>query len=466
MSPASSALLARRYQLDGRIAAGGFGEVWRGTDVLLGRPVAVKLLHAGYAQHPETLARFRAEARHAGALAHEGIARVYDYGEPDLPYPPFLVMELVEGPSLAEVLAEGAMDPVRTMDIVAQAAAGLHAAHRAGLVHRDIKPGNLLLSRDGLVKITDFGISYAAGSAPLTSTGMLIGTPGYLAPERAGGEQATPACDLYALGMVAYECLAGGAPFTGIPIEVALAHRDRPMPPLPATVPAAVAALITDLTAKDPAARPDSAGEVARRAGRLRDRMTSGMIGSPAGPSATADQRPPLSRPSALRQRPGSGRPGRRVVLCAALAMAALTGLLLTGVIGSVAPHRPVALPARTPGPGLSSVQMVQVNGSSLRGQPVSAVVRQLHQLGLVVRVRWRPSGQQAPGMVLSVRPLGQVTAGSLVEVTGALQPRTSRGSHPGIGNANAKAHDPGSANAHGKGHDKGKDKEKSNGKK
>lgn len=111
---------------------------------------------------------------------------------------------------------------------------------------------------------------------------------------------------------------------------------------------------------------------------------------------------------------------------------------------------------------------MIQVNGSSLRGQPVSAVVRQLHQLGLVVRVLWRPSGQQAPGMVLSVRPLGQVTVGSLVEVTGALQPRTSRGSNPGIGDANAKAHDPGSANTHGKGHDKGKgkDKEKSNGKK
>ena len=468
MSPASSVLLARRYQLDGRIAAGGFGEVWRGTDVVLGRPVAVKLLHPGYTQHPETLARFRAEARHAGALAHEGIARVYDYGEPDLPYPPFLVMELVDGPSLAEVLAEGAMDPVRTMDIVAQAAAGLQAAHRAGLVHRDIKPGNLMLSRDGLVKITDFGIAHAAGSAPLTSTGMLIGTPGYLAPERTGGERATPACDLYSLGMVAYECLAGGAPCTGIPREVALAHRDRPMPPLPATVPAAVAALITDLTAKDPAARPDSAGEVARRAGQLRDRMTSGTSDSPADSSATADKRPPLSRPSAPRQRPRSGRPGRLAALCAALAMAALTGLLLTGVIGPVAPHRPVARPARTPGPGLSSVQMIQVNGSSLIGQPVTTVVRQLHQLGLVVRVVWRPSGQQPPGMVLSVRPLGQVTVGSLVEVTGALKPPTSRDSNPGIGDANAKAHDPGSTNAHGKGHDKGKgkDKEKSNGKK
>jgi eukaryotic-like serine/threonine-protein kinase len=460
MSPASSVLLARRYQLDGRIAAGAFGEVWRGTDVVLGRPVAVKLLHAGYTQHPEILARFRAEARNAGALAHEGIARVYDYGEPDPPHPPFLVMELVDGPSLAEVLAEGAMDPVRAMDIVAQAAAGLHAAHRAGLVHRDIKPGNLMLGRDGQVKITDFGIAHAAGSAPLTSTGMLIGTPGYLAPERTGGARATPACDLYSLGMVAYECLAGEAPFTGIPIAVALAHRDRPMPPLPASVPAAVAALITDLTAKDPAARPDSAGEVARRAGQLRDRMTSGTSDSPADSSATADERPALSRPPAPRRRPDSGRPGRRAALCAALAMAALTGLLLSGVIGPVAPHRPVAVPARTPRPGLSSVRIIQVNASSLIGQPVSTVVRQLHQLGLIVRVQWRLSGQQPPGMVLSVRPARQATAGSLVEVTGALKPRTSRDNNPG----NGQAHDPGSTNAHGKGHHKDKDNGKAHG--
>ena len=144
-------------------------------------------------------------ARMALAKSHPGIAQVYDYGEAD---PPFLVLELVDGPSLAGLLADGPLDPARVMDVVAQAA-GLDAAHRAGLVHGDIKPANLLAGRDGLVKITDFGIAHAAWSAPLTRTGTLIGTPAYLAPERVAGAAATPAGDLYSLGVVAYECLTG-----------------------------------------------------------------------------------------------------------------------------------------------------------------------------------------------------------------------------------------------------------------
>ena len=268
----TSVLAAGRYRLEGRIAAGGVGEVWKGTDEVLGRPVAVKLLRAGYAGHPGSLARFRSEARHAAALSDPGIAQVYDYGEAGSPY---LVMELIDGPSLAEVLGGGPLDPARAMDVVAQAAAGLEAAHRAGLVHRDIKPGNLLLGPGGQVKITDFGISHAAGSAPVTGTGVLLGTPAYLAPERVAGQAATAASDLYSLGVVAWECLAGAPPFTGPPVEVALAHRDRPLPPLPGAVPAEAAALVAELTAKDPLARPPGAGVVAERAGRLRDAMTS-----------------------------------------------------------------------------------------------------------------------------------------------------------------------------------------------
>jgi eukaryotic-like serine/threonine-protein kinase len=149
---------------------------------------------------------------------------------PDFPYPPFLVMELVDGPSLAGILALGPLEPVQVMNVVAQAAAGLHAAHTAGLVHRDIKPGNLLLGPDGTVKIIDFGISYAAGSAPVTRSGDMVGTPGYFAPERATGSRGDSASDLYSLGVVAYECLTGLLPFTGTPIEVALAQRDRPRP--------------------------------------------------------------------------------------------------------------------------------------------------------------------------------------------------------------------------------------------
>ncbi len=266
-------MVADRYRLDSRIAGGGMGEVWRAVDTVLDRPVAVKLLRAEYAGHAETLARFRAEARHAGALTHPAIARVYDYGETGHGHPPYLVMELVEGPALTAVLSRGPLDAARTMDVICQVAAGLEAAHSAGLVHRDIKPGNLLIGPGGHVKITDFGISHAAGSAPITRTGTLIGTPAYLAPERVTGGSASPASDLYSLGIVAWECLTGAAPFTGPEMDVALAHRDLALPPLPPGVTAPVAALVAELTAKDPAARPATAGDVARRAGQLRDAL-------------------------------------------------------------------------------------------------------------------------------------------------------------------------------------------------
>ena len=293
-------LLEDRYRLESRIAAGAVGEVWRADDLVLGRPVAVKVLQEGYASHPQTLARFRAEARHAGSLAHPGVAQVYDYGETGPAGRPYLVLELVDGPSLAGVLAGGPLDPAATMDVVAQVAAGLAAAHAAGLVHRDIKPANLLMGRDGLVKITDFGIAHAAGSAPITQVGTLVGTPAYLAPERGAGERATPASDLYSLGIVAYECLTGSTPFHGTPLEVASATRYGSLPPLPAAVPAPVTALVTDLTAKDPAARPGSAMEVAARAAGLRDAMNDGRGVPPSWPGTLpfAGTTPPYRRPA------------------------------------------------------------------------------------------------------------------------------------------------------------------------
>jgi serine/threonine-protein kinase len=334
-------LLGGRYELDEQIGTGGFSEVWRATDTVLSRPVAIKLLHARYVRQAEALARFQAEARHAGALSHPNIARLYDYAEP-ADGQPYLVMELVDGPSLARVLRGGPLDAARTMDVVAQAAAGLQAAHDAGLIHRDIKPANLLLSPGGTVKITDFGIAHAVGSAPVTVTGMLIGTPCYMAPERVAGAQATSASDLYALGVVAYECLAGVPPFSGVPLEVALAHRERPLPPLPLSVPAEVGALVMQLTAKDPFWRPGSAAEVARRAAALRDGLRPAAAGlrpvrraAPAAALAEAPvtmddgRRPVLAR--AFR--------GRRLHLSSVLAatcivLAGLAGLSLAGVLG------------------------------------------------------------------------------------------------------------------------------------
>ena len=302
-------LLGGRYQLAGRIASGAAGEVWRATDLVLSRPVAVKRLREGYAGQPEAMQRFRAEARHAGALSHPGIAQVYDYGEADPPSPPFLVMEFVDGPSLAGLLDGGPLDPADAMDVLAQVAAGLAAAHTAGLVHRDIKPANLLVAPDGQVKITDFGIAHAAGSAQLTRTGTMVGTPSYLAPERAAGASATPASDLYSLGVVGYECLAGQPPFRGTPMEVVAACQSAPLPPLPATVPAEVAALVMELTAKDPAARPASASQVATRAARLRDALRDSPVAARRPPFRRAR---PGSRPGPGRAQPVSPPPSRR----------------------------------------------------------------------------------------------------------------------------------------------------------
>ncbi len=280
-------VLDGRYRLDARIAAGGMGEVWRGTDLALSRAVAVKLLHPEHASRPDGLARFRAEAQHAGSLSHPNIAQVYDYCEPVPPDPAYLVLELVDGPSLARYLDDGPLSPARTLDVIEQAASGLAAAHRSGLLHRDIKPGNLLLSDDGLIKITDFGIARAAGSAVHTRTGALAGTPAYLAPERFSGAPATPAADLYALGVVAHQCLTGQVPFAGDPLVVALAHVERDMPPLPSSVPGDLAALVADLTRKDPQARPASAIAVLARAGLARASVP-GPADTPTGASSAS----------------------------------------------------------------------------------------------------------------------------------------------------------------------------------
>ena len=205
-------LLAGRYRLTGRIAAGGMGEVWRGEDELLNRPVAVKLLPTGRAGDEAFLARFRAEARYAASLSHPGIARVYDYGESAEFGGAYLIMELVNGEPLSAILARAGGFPDATLDIIGQAARALDTAHQADIVHRDIKPGNLLVAAGGTTKITDFGIATAVRAAQashLTETGMVMGTAMYVSPEQATGAPVTASSDIYSLGVVAYECLAG-----------------------------------------------------------------------------------------------------------------------------------------------------------------------------------------------------------------------------------------------------------------
>jgi serine/threonine-protein kinase len=416
-----SALTLGRYRLQDLIAAGGMGEVWRAADTVLQRSVAIKMLYAEGARQEETVARFRREARLAGSVSHPFIASVYDFGEAGPDHPPYMVMELVDGPSLADVLSSGPLDAARAMEVIAQAAAGLNAAHQAGLVHQDVKPANLLLDRDGHVKVTDFGIAHASGAAPLT--GMIACTPAYLAPERASGGPATPASDVYSLGVVAYECLAGHPPFTGAPMAVVCANRDLPLPPLPGSVPAAAAALVTELTTKDPAGRPSAADAAARAA-----RLCGAPVGVTTVPHAGAAEPDPtlaeIAVPGTPAVRPGRTRERRRPgVLTMALGTAALVMAVAAGLLGILASGTP-STPGPSPVPAQAAARTVAVDVGSLVGQPVPVALGQLRQLGLAVRVRWQPTSQQPPGMVVSVSPGGQVPAGAVVTVTGALPPR------------------------------------------
>jgi len=283
MRPTQGVSFGGRYELQSRIAIGGMGEVWEATDHVIGRTVAIKILKDEYMGDPGFLERFRAEARHAALVNHEGIASVFDYGEEN--GSAFLVMELVPGEALSTILErDGALSADKTLDIVAQTASALQAAHAAGLVHRDIKPGNLLITPDGRVKITDFGIARIADQVPLTATGQVMGTVQYLSPEQASGHPASPATDTYSLGIVAYECLAGKRPFTGeSQVAIAMAQINEQPPPLPPTVPIPVQNLVMAMIAKKPADRPSSSATVARAAQALRrGDLNSAAIAVPA----------------------------------------------------------------------------------------------------------------------------------------------------------------------------------------
>jgi serine/threonine-protein kinase len=270
MRPTQGVTFGGRYELSSRIAIGGMGEVWEATDHVIGRTVAIKILKDEYMGDPGFLERFRAEARHAALVNHEGIASVFDYGEEN--GSAYLVMELVPGEALSTRLERDHALPADTvLDYISQTASALQAAHAAGLVHRDIKPGNLLITPDGRVKITDFGIARIADQVPLTATGQVMGTVQYLSPEQASGHPASPATDIYSLGIVAYECLAGRRPFTGeSQVAIAMAQINDAPPPLSERLPAPVRQLVMSMIAKKPDERPASAAAVSRACNALR----------------------------------------------------------------------------------------------------------------------------------------------------------------------------------------------------
>ncbi|HEV7452485.1 MAG TPA: serine/threonine-protein kinase [Pseudonocardiaceae bacterium] len=339
MTLTSGQLLAQRYRLSRRIAIGGMGEVWEAADTRLGRQVAVKVLKQELSGDVELRRRFHAEARMTASLNHPGIAAVHDYGEtgaatggsadPDAdPNIAYLVMELVTGDPLATILTRHPRLPAdRTLDILGQAATALQAAHERGLVHRDVKPGNILITPAGKVKLTDFGIARAVDAAPVTRHGMVMGTAHYIAPEQAAGDEAGPAGDVYSLAVVGYECLAGRRPFQADnAVTLAMMHiRDRP-PPLPPDVPSGARALIEATMVKDPRQRYGTGAEFAAAVAAVRagHRLPPpGMAGGVAG--GKASNHPP---PTALL--PPQLRPGRNASRTAAPRVAmALLGVLV-----------------------------------------------------------------------------------------------------------------------------------------
>lgn len=256
-------LVADRYRLEEVIATGGMGQVWRATDQTLGRPVAVKVLRPDTADDAGFVERFRAEARHSAALQHPNIATVHDFGEGA--HSAYLVMELIEGKPLSTIIRERAPLPAEEVtEILYQAAIALQAAHDAGVVHRDVKPANIVVDDEGYARLTDFGISRALSGASLTQTGEVLGTPHYLAPEQAQGKPAGPASDVYALAVVGYEMITGTRPFAGDSmVTTALAHVAQPAPPLPESVPEPLSTTVMAGLAKDPNQRPESAAAFA-----------------------------------------------------------------------------------------------------------------------------------------------------------------------------------------------------------
>jgi serine/threonine-protein kinase len=324
MSARVGVTLSDRYRLQRLIATGGMGQVWEGQDTRLGRTVAIKVLKAEFSSDPEFVERFRSEARIVAMLNHPGIASVYDYGETELDdagRTAYLVMEMVTGEPLNSVLKRtGRLSLRHALDMLEQTGRALQVAHTAGLVHRDVKPGNILITPTGQVKLTDFGIAKAVDAAPVTQTGMVMGTAQYIAPEQALGRDATAASDVYSLGVVGYESVAGRRPFTGDgALTVAMKHIKEQPAPLPSDIPPNVRELIEISLLKEPGQRYRTGGTFADavaavRAGRRPPRpnhaptigrATPAAIPSTAQTRAVADYgRPPTAN---VRTRPPTG---------------------------------------------------------------------------------------------------------------------------------------------------------------
>ncbi|MHB8274757.1 MAG: serine/threonine protein kinase [Dermatophilaceae bacterium] len=416
-----------RYQLTERIAGGGMGEVWVARDEVLSREVAVKILRRELADDIGFLERFRAEARHAASLSHPGIASVFDYGEED--GSAYLVMELVRGEPLSQRLArEGALAAAVAVPLLQQMAHALQAAHSAGLVHRDVKPANLLITPDEHVKVTDFGIARASGQAALTRTGEVMGTAQYLSPEQALGRPATAASDVYSLGVVAYEALSGVRPFEAdTAIAIAMAHINRIPEPLPATVAPAVAAVVMQSLAKDPALRPASADQFADQLGAAvavaaTTQVISAHLARTSVMPAVTDATPALVPAGRLSDR------ARELGLGLLVAAVVLTVLLLAlgqrGNSGGATPGTSTTRSSPPPRATTSSPPSVQVVPADYIGQDAKVAVATLGALGLAARVQPVVTDRRQAGSVVGLTPTGTLHQGDTVTLQVAVPPQ------------------------------------------
>lgn len=281
-------LLNDRYQLLERVGSGGMATVFKAHDLILGRLVAVKLLHAGLTGDESFLRRFRQEARAAANLAHPNIVTVHDTGQDGNQY--YIVMEFVEGQTLKQIIRQqiqsGQIMPInRALDLTIQICAGIGYAHRAGLVHCDVKPQNIIVTRDERVKVADFGIARAVSDASQEIRSVVWGTPQYLSPEQAGGKPATPASDVYAIGVILFELLTNRLPFEAeSQSAMALKHLQEPAPPVtrfnPAT-PGQIERIVAKLLTKEPASRYRTAGQLGRVLSTYRERSNSPNLSQP-----------------------------------------------------------------------------------------------------------------------------------------------------------------------------------------
>jgi serine/threonine-protein kinase len=434
MRPQVGHVFGGRYALKSRLAIGGMGEVWQALDSVIERNVAIKILKEEYFGDQAFRERFRAEARHAALVNHEGIASVYDFGEED--GSAYLVMELVPGEALSTILErERFLSPERVLDIVAQTASALHAAHEAGLVHRDVKPGNLIITPEGRVKITDFGIARAADQVPLTATGQVMGTVQYLSPEQASGKTASALTDIYSLGIVAYEALAGKRPFTGeSQVSIAMAHIKQPPPPLPDSVPLAVRNLILACIAKKPERRPSSARQLARAAIAI----TRGRVGEALALVPAVDDDPQdFSEDTSTRILPvsvptrdnGPRAPYRRLpktlplVGIVVVLSVVLVGIIVALILRPSAPTPPTpsssATVEPTPTPTDPLTGMVTIDEDEFIGLTINQVEEKLASLGLRLDA---VTGNIATsidlvGTAYRVNPRGSVPVDTLVAV-------------------------------------------------